>query len=107
MTGTATIDPAVLQAAAAIIKCIGHPLRLRLLEALEGGEQTVQALQAACGLTQAMVSHQLGILRGRGIVAARRDGAFVRYHIVEPKVFRILHCIRECSVAGHVPGRSD
>jgi DNA-binding transcriptional ArsR family regulator len=93
------ISPTVLHHAAAVIKCLGHPLRLRLLEAMERGEHTVSELQALSGAGQATVSEQLGVLRGHGVVAARRDGAFVYYRITEPKVCRILACIRECDVA--------
>jgi DNA-binding transcriptional ArsR family regulator len=106
MATTMTINPEVLQAAAEIIKCIGHPLRLRLLEAMEDGEMTVIGLQVVTGAPQAMVSQQLGILRGRNIVGSRRDGPFVFYHIIEPKVHRILACIRECDAAGRMPGRA-
>lgn len=91
-----TIDNALLTKAAAVIKCLGHPLRLRLLETMEAGEATVRELEAASGASQAMVSQQLAVLRGHGIVTARRDGPFVRYSIVEPKVRYILDCIRGC-----------
>lgn len=91
-----TIDDALLIKAAAVIKCLGHPLRLRLLETMEAGEATVRELQAASGASQATVSQQLAILRGHGVVTARRDGLFVRYSIAEPKVHYILACIRGC-----------
>lgn len=90
------IADSILDNAAQMIKCLGHPLRLRLLEAMEYGEHSVSELQEASGATQAAVSEQLAILRGRGVVGARRDGAFVRYRLTEPKVRRILACIREC-----------
>jgi ArsR family transcriptional regulator len=86
----------VLQRSAGVIKCLGHPLRLRLLESLEEGEKTVSELQDYAGTSQAAVSQQLATMRGRGIVDSRRDGPFVYYRIVEPKVFHILNCIRAC-----------
>jgi len=95
-TTQTTIDPALLTRAAAVIKCLGHPLRLQLLDAMEGGEATVTDLQTRTGASQAMVSQQLATLRGHGIVTARRDGPFVRYAIAEPKVHQILACIRGC-----------
>ena len=90
------ISDAALDGAAEVIKCLGHPLRLRLLEALEDGERTVSELQAHADAPQALVSHQLAILRGHGIVDARRDGPWVRYRITEPKVQHVLACIRAC-----------
>ena len=95
-----TLDTDVLTRAAAVIKCLGHPLRLRLLDAMEFGAATVSELQAISGASQAMVSQQLAILRGHGVVTARRDGPYVRYSIAEPKVHHILACIRGC---GAVP----
>jgi ArsR family transcriptional regulator len=91
-----TLDPVLLDRAASVIKCLGHPLRLMLLDAMQTGEATVSELQARTGASQAMVSQQLATLRGHGIVTARREGPFVRYAIAEPKVYRILDCIRGC-----------
>lgn len=94
------IDPGVLERASRVIRVVGHPLRLRLLELLEGGERNVTELVQASGVGQAMVSQQLKILRAEGVVGDRRDGARVFYRITEPKVTKILDCIRECDIAG-------
>jgi DNA-binding transcriptional ArsR family regulator len=100
MTRTARrIRAATLQSAAGVIRCLGHPLRLRLLEAMEAGEQTVSELQRFSGSEQAAVSEHLGILRGHGVVDARRQGPFVYYRITEPRVRRILACVRHCDAA--------
>jgi DNA-binding transcriptional ArsR family regulator len=82
-----------LRHAAAVIKCLGHPLRLRLLAALEGGEMTVSQLQRTTGAGQAAVSRQLAILRERAIVDSRREGLNVFYWTVEPLVDTILDCL--------------
>ncbi len=94
------LERATLVDAAAVIKCLGHPLRLLILEALEAGLTTVTELQERTGATQALISQQLATLRGRGVVAARRDGPHVRYVIAEPKVHRILDCLRGCGTVG-------
>ena len=94
----ARIESAVLERAAEVLKCVGHPMRLRILESLEQGERTVSDLQAECEATQATVSQQLGILRARGVVGRRREGSFVFYCIVDPKVTAILNCIRACAL---------
>jgi DNA-binding transcriptional ArsR family regulator len=83
-----------LAAASEVIKCIGHPLRLRLLEALESGEKSVSELQKYSGATQVMVSQQLTTLKARGVVESRRKGSHMYYRITEPKVSAILGCIR-------------
>lgn len=101
----ARLDDDVLARVSAVIKCLGHPLRLRLLEAMEKGERTVSELQKCTGTSQAVVSQQLSILRGRGVVTAIRDGPYVYYHISEPKVHHILDCIRECDLVKQEPAR--
>ncbi|MDH5805921.1 MAG: metalloregulator ArsR/SmtB family transcription factor [Gemmatimonadota bacterium] len=90
------VDDDVLNRAAAVIKCLGHPLRLRLLEAMEFHDRTVTELQKYTGVNQATVSQQLSVLKGHGVVEGRRQGPFMVYRIVEPKVGSILNCIRGC-----------
>jgi ArsR family transcriptional regulator len=92
------IDPAVLAKAADVIKVVGHPDRLRILEFLEDGEKAVGEIQDCLGLGQAIVSQHLAKMRGWDIVEARRDGTHVYYHIIEPKVKHILDCIRHCDL---------
>jgi len=98
VTSRTLIDETVLGRASRVIRVLGHPVRLRILEALEGGERHVSELVTAAGVSQAAVSQQLGILRANGIVDHRREGARVYYRIIEPKVSRILDCIRDCDV---------
>ena len=90
------LDPELLIRAAETIKLLGHPERLKIVEVLEGGEATVSELQERLQLRQAQVSQHLAKLRGRGIVASRRDGVHMHYRVVEPKVRHILDCIRTC-----------
>jgi len=97
-TRRTSIDAKVLAEAAEVIKCLGHPLRLRILEALEGGEKTVSELQEYAGASQAAVSQQLATMRARGVVRNRREGVHVYYRVSEPKVTAILGCIRSCDL---------
>lgn len=93
-----SIDPAVLAKAADVIKVVGHPDRLRILEFLEEGERAVGEIQECLELPQAIVSQHLAKMRGWDIVEPRRDGIHVYYHIIEPKVTHILDCIRHCDL---------
>ena len=93
-----SIDPDLLHRAADIIKMLGHPERLKIVEVLEPGEAAVSQIQDALDLPQAIVSQHLAKMRGAGIVAARREGNHVYYRIVEPKVEHILRCIRTCDM---------
>lgn len=85
--------------AAEVLKCIGHPTRLEILQLLdERGEQNVSAIQEALGLDQSTASQHLGLMRDKGIVVGRRDGVNVYYRVRDEKVTRVLDCIRDCDV---------
>jgi DNA-binding transcriptional ArsR family regulator len=94
-----TISTSAILEAAEVLKCIGHPTRLEILEFLDGrGEQNVTAIQEAVGLDQPTTSQHLGLMRDKGIVASRRDGVNVLYRVHDEKVTRVLDCIRDCDV---------
>ena len=92
------IDVRVLEAASRVIKTLGHPMRLRIVELLEPGEKSVTELVEALRTPQAIVSQQLVKLRRNGIVAGRRNGVNVYYRISNRRVVKILACVRGCSV---------
>jgi ArsR family transcriptional regulator len=84
----------MIDRAAGVIKVMGHPLRLRLLDELSGGEVSVGELAARTGAAQPVVSQQLATLRARGVVDSRSAGALHYYRIVDPRVERVLACLR-------------
>ena len=92
------VDRDLVARAARIIKLMGHPERLMILEALEPGELTVTEICEVCDLAQAVCSQHLHRLRELEVVACRKEGLNVYYRIVEPKVRHILHCIRTCDI---------
>ena len=91
-----TVKPEVLARAAEIIKMLGHPLRLKIVEVLEDRDATVSEIQKILNVPQPIVSQQLAKLRGLDVVKANRDGVHVVYSLAEAKVPKILNCIREC-----------
>jgi DNA-binding transcriptional ArsR family regulator len=64
-----------------ILRTLSDPTRLRLLAALQEGEQSVTALCDELNLAQPTVSHHLGRLRSARLVANRRDGKQVFYSL--------------------------
>lgn len=79
---------------AAVAKTLGHPHRLELLEHLAQGERSVEGLAARIGLSVANTSQHLQQLRRAGLVAARRDGKFVLYHLTDDAVLALLASLR-------------
>ena len=70
-------------------RVIGDPTRIRLLDQLRDGEQTVNELAAALGAGQQNVSKHLGVLADAGILGRRRDGTHVYYRIVDEGVLAL------------------
>ncbi len=94
-----TLTADVILAAAAMLKCIGHPVRLRIIELLDRtGEQNVTAIYETLGIEQAVASQHLNLMRDRGILARRRDGVNVYYRIDDPRVTQVIDCIHHCEL---------
>lgn len=73
-----------------ILKALGHPLRLRIIEALQGGERSVSELEDATGIVQPALSQQLAVIRSAGLVQTRKAAKLVFYRI-DQETFRALH----------------
>jgi DNA-binding transcriptional ArsR family regulator len=68
----------------AMLRVLGDPTRIRLIEALnERGRATVSALNACLEMTQQNVSRQLSILHQAGIVSRCREGVWVYYELID------------------------
>ena len=88
------IDQARIERAAAVLKAVAHPLRLRIVELLESGEKSVNELKDLLGVTQPLTSQHLSQMRMRGVLGSRREGSLVYYSIANPDVVKVIHCIR-------------
>jgi DNA-binding transcriptional ArsR family regulator len=80
----------VHEQAAELLKVLSHPVRLRILEILRGGEQCVCHMEAALGLRQAYISQHLIVLRDAGLVSVRREGWNIYYTLIQPGVFEVI-----------------
>ena len=79
---------------AQIFRTLGHPTRVRILERLRAGEQTVSALQADLGIEGNAISQQLAALRSGNIVEGRKEGTNVYYRVSDENIFVILDAAR-------------
>lgn len=71
---------------AAIFSALADPTRFRILDALGREELCVCDLAEVAGISQSGVSHQLRLLRDRGLVAFRRDGNRAVYRLADEHV---------------------
>lgn len=79
---------------AQFFRALSHPVRIRILEILTGGDRSVQELQDALNLDQPVVSQQLAVLRNQGIVASEKKGQSVRYALRDPAIKELLAVAR-------------
>ncbi|HEX6024073.1 MAG TPA: metalloregulator ArsR/SmtB family transcription factor [Solirubrobacter sp.] len=84
---------------AEFFRALGHPARVRLLQKLREGEQTVGALQAALALDSSGTSQHLAALRKQGIVEARREGTNVYYRVKDPRILELLELAKSILAA--------
>jgi DNA-binding transcriptional ArsR family regulator len=69
------------------------PLRLKLLNALRGGERSVGELAAVSGSGQANVSKHLALLAHSGLVERRTRGTSAYYRIADPATYQLCDLV--------------
>lgn len=97
-------DARMRQLKADLLKALGQPTRLKILELLADGERCVCEIFPAIGGEQSNVSKHLGFLRSQGIVIADRRGMRVFYRLSDRKIAKLLDDAEEC-VKGTVRSR--
>lgn len=100
-------DPEGLrQFKADFFKALAHPTRIRILELLREGPQSVGQLQEAIGTPASSVSQQLAVLRSRSIVVTERRGTTVIYAVRDGELFDLLDVARRI-FNGHLADTID
>jgi DNA-binding transcriptional ArsR family regulator len=76
-------------------RVLGHPARIKILELLRDGEQTVGELQAALQLDSSGTSQHLSALKRHGVLDSRRERTSVYYRVRDPRMFQLLETARQ------------
>ena len=84
---------------AGILKSLGHPIRVQMLEVLARGDCCVNELHARSTVCQANVSRHLTCLKRAGLVTERRAGPRVIHHLACPGILQALKCADEVAQA--------
>ncbi|MGA0343586.1 MAG: ArsR/SmtB family transcription factor [Arenicellales bacterium] len=91
-----------LYVASRSLKAMGHPLRLKILCILAGGNEiSVQDLVDLVGTSQSNISQHLSILRDKGILGSRKDANKVFYRIGDEKILALMETMREAFCSAH------
>jgi ArsR family transcriptional regulator len=89
-------DNRLRQLKADLLKTLGQPTRLKILELLVDGERCVCEIFPAIGGEQSNVSKHLGFLRSQGIVVADRRGMRVFYRLADGRIAKLLDDAENC-----------
>ncbi len=86
-----------LEQAANMLKAIAHPVRISILNYLDGGKKlTVTEIHQLLNIEQSTTSHHLGILKDKGVLASKREGKNTYYFLKHPNLERIVECMTNC-----------
>ena len=75
-------------------KAVGNTVRLHLVHVLRDDPMTVSEICKETGLSQGTVSRQLTVLRGAGVVIARRQGSTKVFEITDSKIAEVCDLVR-------------
>ena len=87
------ISRARFEARARILRALGHPSRLAMIDELSRGERCVCELRDLVGADLSTVSKHLTLLKNAGIVEDDKRGVQVFYRLKVPCVLRFFGCI--------------
>ena len=78
-----------------LLKIIGHPTRVEILEQLENGVKCVSDFEEFFETSQPNISQHLGLLRRSGLIDYYMDGRLRCYFLVDPIVPDLLKLLRK------------
>ncbi len=77
------LDAETADRTAALLKALGHPVRVRMMHILArlGGRVCVCEIERQFDLKQPTISHHLRLLREAGLIDAEQRGLFMYYRV--------------------------
>lgn len=80
-----------------VLKALGHPIRVQMLDALGRGDRCVNDLRILATVSQPTISRHLAWLKRVGLVTERRAGPRVIHHLACPGILQALKCADEAA----------
>lgn len=77
---------------AKVIRALGNPVRLMILDELRRADRCVSDLNQHFGISQPTLSRHLARLKNAGIVTEYRRGLRVMHHLETPCVLQVFEC---------------
>ena len=86
------MNSAQAKAKSDILKALGHPIRIQMLDALSRGDRCVNDLRVLAAVSQPTISRHLAWLKRAGLVTERRAGPRVIHRLACPGMLQALKC---------------
>jgi DNA-binding transcriptional ArsR family regulator len=74
-----------------VLRAMGHPTRLRILERIAEGEFCVSDLQRELEQSQPNISQHLAKLRDCGLIIPERRGGMTCYRLADDRIAAVIH----------------
>jgi ArsR family transcriptional regulator len=82
--------PGTLEIRAEILKALGQPTRLKIIDFLRNGERCVCEIFPAIDEEQSNTSRHLSVMLSAGLLVRRKDGLKIYYSIKHLEIIKIL-----------------
>lgn len=89
-----TFDNEKLRYSSELMRALAHPLRLRILEFIDGNENiNVNKIYNTLKIEQSITSQHLKTLKMAGVLSCVKDGKYMRYSINYDVVHRVKRAV--------------
>lgn len=96
---TRTLDIKKVEKVAFILKAIGNPLRIGIIDVLRlNDELSVTDISRQLEAEQSLVSHNLLNMKLKGILDSRREGKNIYYRLKLKEVLKVIECMENCDM---------
>ena len=81
---------------AEIVKAIGHPLRIAIVDFLKDGQECVCDIAEHVGSERSNVSRHLSVMVNAGVLESHKEGLKVIYKLKTPCILDFFSCMISC-----------
>ena len=96
----------LIELRAEILKALGQPTRLKIIDFLRDGERCVCEIFPAIGEEQSNTSRHLNMMLAAGVLSRRKDGLKIYYAIKHPEIVDVIDTVTQI-VKRDIYGRHD
>ena len=87
------MDARAIQLKSEVLKALGQPTRLKILEMLRNGERCICEIVPAINGEQSNISRHISTMQKSHLITTRKDGVKVMVKVRDPRVFEILDIV--------------